>query len=182
MGLFYEPVPTGAGKTVKEALREALTKDPNTVASVEEEAEERAAEVAPAGYAKFNPGRFFGAVVLWDSSSAPRSRRRRSISTSPATPCGRRPRSCSASSSASSAARSRAQPRRRPSLESVRFDRPSGTMSPLRSLWRRFRRWRADRRELYAERWIATQPYDRSADKNLTPPRPEDGPPPTIAA
>lgn len=63
MPVFYERVE--AGKTVKDALAEALTKDPAHVENVEVEAGERAAEIAPAGYAKFNGGRFVGALGLW---------------------------------------------------------------------------------------------------------------------
>lgn len=65
MGLFYERVSTGAGKTMKEALAEALETDPSSVGNVEEAAKVRAAEVAPAGYTKFNAGRFIGAVVVF---------------------------------------------------------------------------------------------------------------------
>jgi hypothetical protein len=65
MPVFYERVEAGGTKSVKGALKEALTKDPAEVDDVEEEAEQRAAEIAPAGYAKFNAGRFVGALVLW---------------------------------------------------------------------------------------------------------------------
>jgi hypothetical protein len=62
MAVFFEPA---RGRTVKDALADALTTHPDTVDNVEQEAEDRAAAVAPAGYAKFNAGRFLGAVVLW---------------------------------------------------------------------------------------------------------------------
>jgi hypothetical protein len=62
MAVFFEPP---ARRNVKEAFKDALETDPTTVADAEQEAEERATEVAPAGYARFNSGRFIGAVVLW---------------------------------------------------------------------------------------------------------------------
>jgi hypothetical protein len=39
----------------------------------------------------------------------------------------------------------------------------------MKALWRRFRAWRDSRRERYAERWTATQPYDSRGDKYLSP-------------
>ncbi len=69
MGLFYEQVPAG-GTTTREALADALRTDPNAVRDVAVEAEKRAAEIAPAGYAKFNAGRFVGAIVLWAATVA----------------------------------------------------------------------------------------------------------------
>ena len=64
MGVFYDRVPTG-GKTVKQAVAEALQTQPPPADEIDETAEEKAAEVAPPGYAKFNVGRFVGALVLW---------------------------------------------------------------------------------------------------------------------
>ena len=65
MGVFFERVPTGAEKTVRDVVAEALRTDPNAVGNVEDDAKDRAAEVAPAGYTTFNAGRFIGALVLW---------------------------------------------------------------------------------------------------------------------
>ena len=65
MPVFYERVEPPDQRSVKGALEEALRKDPAEVDDMETEAEERAAEIAPAGYAKFNAGRFVGALVLW---------------------------------------------------------------------------------------------------------------------
>ena len=64
MPVFYERV-EGAEQQVKGALKDALRKDPAEVEDVEQEAEARAAEIAPAGYARFNTGRFLGALALW---------------------------------------------------------------------------------------------------------------------
>jgi hypothetical protein len=64
MAVFYERVPTSDAETVKDALEDALRTEPMSV-GVEEEAEKRAAAVAPAGYAKFNGRRFVGAVLIW---------------------------------------------------------------------------------------------------------------------
>jgi hypothetical protein len=47
----------------------------------------------------------------------------------------------------------------------------------MRSLWRKFRAWRAARRERYAEGWAATKPYDSRADQYLSPTRPDSLPP-----
>jgi hypothetical protein len=65
MPVFYEQVEPPEHASVKGALKEALNKDPAEVGDVDKEAEERAAEIAPAGYARFNAGRFVGALVLW---------------------------------------------------------------------------------------------------------------------
>jgi hypothetical protein len=65
MPVFYEQVEPPEHTSVKGALKEALNKDPAEVGDVDKEAEERAAEIAPAGYARFNAGRFIGALVLW---------------------------------------------------------------------------------------------------------------------
>jgi hypothetical protein len=65
MPVFYERVEAPAPERVKGALRDALAKDPAEVGDVDEEAEKRAAEIAPAGYSKFNAGRFVGALALW---------------------------------------------------------------------------------------------------------------------
>jgi hypothetical protein len=65
MPVFYERVQPPDEKSVKGALREALNTDPAEVDDVEQEAEERAAEIAPAGYSKFHSGRFLGALALW---------------------------------------------------------------------------------------------------------------------
>jgi hypothetical protein len=64
MPVFYERV-EGAEQSVKGALKAALSKHPAEVEDLDKEAEERAAEIAPAGYAKFNTGRFLGALTLW---------------------------------------------------------------------------------------------------------------------
>ncbi len=69
MGLFYEQVPAG-GRTTREVLADALETNPSDVRDVPLEAEKRAAEIAPAGYAKFNGRRFVGAVVLWAATVA----------------------------------------------------------------------------------------------------------------
>lgn len=47
----------------------------------------------------------------------------------------------------------------------------------MRGLLQRFRTWRKGRRERYAERWAATQPYDGRADKYLPPTNPDKFPP-----
>ena len=39
----------------------------------------------------------------------------------------------------------------------------------MQALLKRFRAWRKARRERYAERWVATRPYDSRADKYLPP-------------
>ena len=65
MPVFYERVEPPPRERVKGALRDALAKDPAEVGDVEEEAEQRAAEIAPAGYSRFNAGRFVGALALW---------------------------------------------------------------------------------------------------------------------
>ena len=65
MGVFFERVPTSSEKTVQDVVAEALRTDPNAVGNVDDEAKERASEVAPAGYTTFNASRFIGALVLW---------------------------------------------------------------------------------------------------------------------
>ena len=65
MPVFYEQVEPPEHRSVKGALKEALNKDPAEVDDVDKEAEERAKEIAPTGYARFNAGRFLGALVLW---------------------------------------------------------------------------------------------------------------------
>ena len=69
MGLFYEQVPAG-GKTTKDVVADALATNPDDVGDIGLEAQKRSAEIAPAGYAKFNAGRFVGAVVLWAATVA----------------------------------------------------------------------------------------------------------------
>jgi hypothetical protein len=64
MGIFFEKSVT-TGKTVKDVVADALREQPPPAGDVEKKAAQKAAEIAPAGYAKFNTGRFFGAVVLW---------------------------------------------------------------------------------------------------------------------
>jgi hypothetical protein len=63
--IFYERVEPEKRKSAKGALKDALSKDPAEVDDLEQEAETLAAEIAPAGYAKFNTGRFVGALALW---------------------------------------------------------------------------------------------------------------------
>ena len=65
MPVFYEQVEPPEHRTVKGALKEALNTDPAEVDDVEKEADDRANEIAPAGYARFNTRRFVGALVLW---------------------------------------------------------------------------------------------------------------------
>lgn len=65
MPVFYERVEPPGQPSVKGAIKDALTTDPADVGDVEEEAEQRAAAIAPAGYARFNAGRFVGALALW---------------------------------------------------------------------------------------------------------------------
>ena len=64
MPVFYDRVKADETR-VKGALKEALNTHPEEVEDVDQEAERRAAEIAPAGYATFNAGRFIGALVLW---------------------------------------------------------------------------------------------------------------------
>jgi hypothetical protein len=64
MGIFFETTSTDRPK-IKAAIKDALETDPTTVANPEAAAEEKAAEVAPAGYAKFNAGRFIGALLVF---------------------------------------------------------------------------------------------------------------------
>lgn len=65
MPVFYERVEPPEQTSVKGAIKDALSTDPAEVDDVEEEAEQRAAQIAPAGYARFNAGRFVGALALW---------------------------------------------------------------------------------------------------------------------
>jgi hypothetical protein len=65
MPVFYERVEPPAQGSVKGAIKDALNTDPAEVDDVDQEAEQRAAEIAPAGYSQFNAGRFVGALVLW---------------------------------------------------------------------------------------------------------------------
>jgi len=65
MPVFYERVEQADRRSVRGALEDALTKDPAEVDDVEQEAEQRAAEIAPSAYARFNGQRFVGALVLW---------------------------------------------------------------------------------------------------------------------
>jgi hypothetical protein len=65
MPVFYERVEPPRRETVKGALEEALKKSPDEIEDVEEEADVLVSEIAPAAYAKFNTGRFVGALALW---------------------------------------------------------------------------------------------------------------------
>ena len=47
----------------------------------------------------------------------------------------------------------------------------------MRALWRKFKAWRAARRERYSERWTETKPYQGEADQYLPPTRPDILPP-----
>ena len=64
MGVFFE---TGRVRSadVKNVIKDALETDPTTVGDSDAVAEERAAEIAPAGYGKFIPARFIGALVIF---------------------------------------------------------------------------------------------------------------------
>ena len=66
MGLFYERAAAPNREDIKGAIADALeTEPPATTEDREGEAEARTAEIAPAGYAKFNTGRFVGAIVIF---------------------------------------------------------------------------------------------------------------------
>jgi hypothetical protein len=66
MGLFYEPARATPTKAVEGAIKDALETDPNSVNDTTQEAAKRANEITPpAGYAKFNTGRFVGAIVVF---------------------------------------------------------------------------------------------------------------------
>jgi hypothetical protein len=67
MGVFYDRVPAEEPRTARAVIADALQTDPKAVQNVDAEAKKRAAELAPAGYAKFNAGRFIGALALFAS-------------------------------------------------------------------------------------------------------------------
>jgi hypothetical protein len=64
VGVFFEKASVDRGD-VKDAIQDALEKDPSTVQNKEAEAEKKTAEIAPAGYGKFNTGRFLGALLIF---------------------------------------------------------------------------------------------------------------------
>jgi hypothetical protein len=66
MGLFYERAAAPTRDDIKGAILDALdTQPPASSEEREGEAEARTSEIAPAGYAKFNTGRFVGALVIF---------------------------------------------------------------------------------------------------------------------
>jgi hypothetical protein len=65
MGLFFEPAANIDRTDVRGAIKEALQKDPATVADADAESEKKTNEIAPLGYAKFNAGRFIGAILIF---------------------------------------------------------------------------------------------------------------------
>lgn len=67
MGVFFETSPGAQRTTVKAAIAHALQTDPQTVQDIDQEAEQRASAAVdpPAGYAKFNAGRFGGALLIF---------------------------------------------------------------------------------------------------------------------
>ena len=69
MGVFFERTAISQ-LDVKEAIKNALQTEPATVQDPEAEAKQKAAEVAPAGYGKFNTGRFIGALVIFGAMVA----------------------------------------------------------------------------------------------------------------
>ncbi len=65
MGLFFQPAASIDRSEVRGAISAALKRDPSTVADADAEATRKTDEIAPAGYAKFNTGRFIGAMVIF---------------------------------------------------------------------------------------------------------------------
>ena len=65
MGIFYDRVPAEEPRSPRAVIADALQTDPKAVQNVDAEAKKRAKELAPAGYAKFNAGRFVGAIVVF---------------------------------------------------------------------------------------------------------------------
>jgi hypothetical protein len=67
LGVFFDTPPAARRNTMKTAIAHALETDPQTVPDIDVEAERRASEAVdpPAGYAKFNAGRFGGALLIF---------------------------------------------------------------------------------------------------------------------
>lgn len=63
MGLFFDR--TAPQAELQTVIEEALRTDPGEVADPKTTAEQKASEIAPAGYGRFNKGRFVGALLLF---------------------------------------------------------------------------------------------------------------------